>query len=86
MGENERDSLTAQVFWAITLFFWVLLISREALEAKHRLLLPFHLHIPVKSSKAGKGELFFWCDEAELWRCWRARQSLKMSDSSIVGT
>lgn len=68
MGENERDSLTAQVFGQLP-FSLFLLVSREVLEAEHRfplLLLPFHLCIPVKSSMPGKGELFPWWEAAEL--------------------
>lgn len=49
-------------------------------------LLLFHLCIPVKSSKAGTGEPFPGWEEAELWRCCLARQSLNMSDSRIVCT
>lgn len=51
---------------------------------KPLLLLLYQLNIPVKLSKPGKGELLSGWEEAELWRCCLARQSLKTSDSSIM--
>ena len=44
----------------------------------------FIVCVPVKSSSPGRAEPFPWWEEP--WRCCRARQSLKMSDSSIVWT
>lgn len=78
MGENGGDSLTGQVLGKLPMSLF-LLISRTAKQRVFAI-------VPVKSSKAGKGELFSWWEEAELWRCCLARQSLKTSDSSIVWT